>query len=368
MACYEKALAASPDHPETLNNLGYLLEQQGRREEAVRLYERALRVNPRFPLAQYNLGAARLASRDFAQGWKLAESRFAVVPPVAVDRAFPVPRLTTENLRGARKVAVWAEQGIGDQVLYGTMLPDLATRVPFVLEVDSRLVRTFRRAHPDWEVVGPADSARAFAACDRQIPVGSLGTILRTNVESFAGQPKALLAADAARSQALRESLRARGRRMVGISWRSFQPKNRALVGRRKSASLGDFLELSRRDDVILVDLQYGDTADERERFAAAGGRLARIEGLDLFEDIDGVLAAVQACDLVITTSNVTAHFSGAVGKDARLLYAAGVPPFHYWSADESGRCLWYPSIRIVTGPELHGWPELIAKAVPDPA
>jgi hypothetical protein len=97
-------------------------------------------------------------------------------------------------------------------------------------------------------------------------------------------------------------------------------------------------------------------------RFAGEGGRLTRIEGLDLFEDIDGVLAAVQACDLVITTSNVTAHYAGALGKETWLVYLAGVPPFHYWSTDASGRCLWYPSVRIVTGADLGTWPELFAQ------
>lgn len=363
IACYRKALAVRADHPEALNNLGYLLQEEGRGEEAVRHYRQALEADPRFARAQYNLAGAMLAAREFAEGWKLAESRFAVVPPVAIDRSLPVPRFTAENLRGARKVAVWAEQGIGDQILYGTMLPDLAKRsVPFVLEVDSRLVPAFRRAHPDWEVVGPEESAAAFAACDRHIPVASLGAILRPDAESFATHPKALLAADPARAQALRESLRSAGRRIVGISWRSIQPKHRNLVQRRKSASLADFLNLSRREDVLLLDLQYGDTEEERSRFAAQGGRLTRIAGLDLFEDIDGVLAVVQACDLVITTSNVTAHFAGALGKEGWLLYLAGVPPFHYWSTDASGRCIWYPSIRIVTGTDLGTWPSLLAQ------
>ena len=363
IACYEKALAVRPDHPEALNNLGYLLQEAGRRDEAVRRYERALAANPRFARAQYNLGVAKLASRQFAEGWRLAESRFAVVPPVAVDRPFAVPRLTAENLRAAAKIAVWAEQGIGDQILFGTMLPDLEKlSVPFVLEVDPRLLAPFRRAHPGWQVVGPEESAAAFAACDRHIPVASLGTILRPVAESFASQPPALLIADRARAQAMRDELRSGGRRIVGISWRSFQPAYRAIVQRRKSASLDDFHGLSRRDDLLLLDLQYGETAEERRRFASGGGRLARVEGLDLFEDIDGVLAAVEACDLVVTTSNVTAHYAGALGKEAWLLYLAGVPPFHYWATDESGACLWYPSLRIVTGQALRTWPELIAQ------
>jgi hypothetical protein len=210
----------------------------------------------------------------------------------------------------------------------------------------------------DWEYAAGGAEA-TFPSCDRQIPIGSLGALLRTDDRAFEAQPRVLLAADPARVKAMREALRAPGRRLVGISWRSFQPRARGFLQRRKSASLAGFHSLSRRDDVELLDLQYGDTAAERESFEAEGGRLRRVPELDLFNDIDGVLAAIEACDLVITTSNVTAHFAGALGKEAWVLYLAGVPPFHYWATDSEGRCLWYPSVRIVTAPELRTWPEL---------
>ena len=344
IAAYEKALALRPDHPDALNNLGFLLQESGRRDEAIAYYQRALAANPRFARAEYNLGMALLTAGDFARGWRHSEARFAVVPPVAVPRPFGIARFTAEDIGRARKIAVWQEQGIGDQLLYATMLPDLEARsVPFVLEIDARLVAAFRRAHPRWEVVAPTESAAAFASCDRHVPIASLGAILRPDAASFAAQPQSLLEADPARVTQMNTALPRDGRKWVGISWRSFQPKTRGLLQRRKSATLVEFLNLSKRDGVRLLDLQYGDTAAERAQFAREGGRLDRIEGLDLFNDIDGVLAAIEACDLVVTTSNVTAHFAGALGKETWLIYLASVPPFHYWSTDASGRCLWYP-------------------------
>jgi ADP-heptose:LPS heptosyltransferase len=119
---------------------------------------------------------------------------------------------------------------------------------------------------------------------------------------------------------------------------------------------------MSRRQDLKLLDLQYGDTAAERERFAVAGGRLQRIEDLDLFNDIDGVLAAAQACDVVVTTSNVTAHYAGVLGKPALLFYLAANPPFHYWVPDAAGRCIWYPSVRIVTDRAIDTWPKALER------
>jgi ADP-heptose:LPS heptosyltransferase len=131
-------------------------------------------------------------------------------------------------------------------------------------------------------------------------------------------------------------------------------------------APLEAFQALSLREDVRLLDLQYGDTAEERRRFAEAGGRLARLEGLDLFGDLDGVLAAIEACDVVVTTSNVTAHLGGALGKPTLLFYLGANAPFHYWVPRADGRCLWYPSVRIVTAPEIDTWEKALARVAQD--
>jgi len=363
MAAFEKALGSRPAHPDALNNLGFLLQEQGRRRDAIDYYRRALAVNPSFARAEYNLGLSLLSEREFPPGWSHSESRFRVVPPIAVQREFAIARFTAGDIGRTRKLAVWLEQGVGDQILYATMLPELERRgVPFVVEIDARVVPAMRRAHPGWDVVTPQESAEAFAGCDRHIPIGSLGAVFRADVASFALQPASLLAADATRTATIRDACREPGRRLVGISWRSFQPHGRGVLQRRKSASLMEFLALSKREDLTLLDLQYGDTDAERDAFIEAGGRVRRVEGLDLFSDIDGVLAAIEACDLVITTSNVTAHFAGALGKEAWLVYLAAIPPFHYWSADATGRCLWYPSLRIVTAEAMRTWRDLFAK------
>jgi tetratricopeptide (TPR) repeat protein len=363
---YRRALEARPDHPDAFNNLGFLLDQQGRRADAMALYAQALAANPRFARAAYNLALAKLASFEFAEGWALADpSRFQIVPPVATPRPFKVARLTPADWDRVRRLAVWREQGVGDQILYATTLPELEARnVPFVLETDARLVAAFRRAHPHWEVVPPAASEAAFHDCDRHIPLGSLPALVRDTRESFQRQPRALLAADPGRAADMRARLAADGAFVVGISWRSFQPKLRGYVERRKSAPLAAYAALAAsRPAVRLLDQQYGDPVAEREGFARAGGALARLAELDLFNDLDGVLAAIAACDAVVTTSNVTAHLAGSIGKRTLLMYPAGVPPFHYWATDETGRCLWYPSVTIVTGPALRTWEGLLARA-----
>jgi len=341
---YRKALAAKPDHFDALNNLGYLLQEQGRRREAMDYYRHALQANPRATRAAYNLGLAHLCELEFGPGWALHESRFETIPPTVPRRAFAVPELAEAELDRGHRVAIWGEQGVGDRLLYATLLPSLLARgTGFVLEVDPRLRAAYARANPDWRLIDSPAANAAFEGCDRFIPSGSLGRLLRPTVESFSAQPASILEADPARRESYRRLLGEPGKRLVAISWRSFQP--------------------AARDDVRLVDVQYGDTAGERAAFVAKHGEtIRRVDGLDLRDDLEGVLAVIDACDLVITTSNVTAHFGAALGKPTWLLYLADNPPFPYWARVGEDRSLWYPSLRIVTGRELDDWPRVFER------
>ena len=361
LACFRQALEAKPDHFDALNNLGYLLQEQGKRREAMEYYRRALQANPRATRAAYNLGLAHLCEMEFGPGWTLHEARFDTIPTTVVRRAFDLPELTVEDLDRGHRVAVWGEQGVGDRLLAATLLPSLLARgTDFVLEVDPRLRAAFARANPAWRMVDTPVANSAFEGCDRYLPSGSLGRILRPDAASFDAQPLSILKADPARREAYRAQLGEPGRRLVAISWRSFQPAARGFVQAKKSAPLESFAKLAQRSDVRLVDVQYGDTADERAAFVAKHGEtIRRVEGLDLRNDLEGVLAVIDACDLVVTTSNVTAHLGAALGKPVWLVYLADNPPFYYWVRVGEDRSPWYPSVRIVTGRDLDTWPRL---------
>jgi ADP-heptose:LPS heptosyltransferase len=83
--------------------------------------------------------------------------------------------------------------------------------------------------------------------------------------------------------------------------------------------------------------------------------RVHRIEGLDVREDIDGLTALIDACDTVVTTSNVTVHLAGALGKTGAVLvpHARGRP--WYWHEGD-GRSLWYPTLELFPQDESSDW------------
>ena len=357
LADYDRALALAPRSATTLNNRGVTLAALGRHREAVECYDAALALDADYARARYNRALSRLMLGDFRNGWIDYEWRWAGGENPSSPRAFKVPPFSESDWGAGHRVALWTEQGLGDEVLFSTLAADLAARgQAFVLEVDRRLLEAYRRAHPDWSVVAKEESEDAFSTCDRHLALGSLGRILRPSRESFERQPAVLLAADTVRRDAYRRSLAKAGERLIGISWRTFQPKLRTFYELTKSAPLAAFGALSHHPGLALVDLQYGDTAAERDAFERDGGRLARIADLDLYGDLDGLLALISACDVVVTTSNATAHLAGAIGKRTLLVYLSGNPPFHYWVPKPDGTSLWYPSVTIVSGPSIDTW------------
>jgi tetratricopeptide (TPR) repeat protein len=361
LADYDRALAINPASPIAHNNRGVALAALNRHCEALDAFDAALRLQPRYAQARYGRGISRLMLGELAAGWADYEWRWAGSENAAPPRKFTVPMFTHEDWGRCRRLAVWTEQGIGDQLLFSTLLPELESRgLSFVLETDERLLPAFRRAHPGWNLVAGIAPDSAFAGCDRHLPIGSLPGLLRPDQESFRGQPRALLEADPVRTAAYRSQVGADRAKAIGISWRSFQPPSRSFYERRKNAPLEAFLPIAALPSVRLVDLQYGDTAAERRAFAASGGQLLSDESLDRFKDLDGLLALIAACDVVVSTSNVTAHLAACLGKRTLLVYPAANPAFHYWVPDARGRSYWHPSVEIVTGNSADTWPALM--------
>jgi tetratricopeptide (TPR) repeat protein len=356
-ARFGEALAADPKFvPALVNAASERLESEDL-DAARALYEQAAAASPGQPDALAGLAQVQLREQRFAEAWENYERRFATDPPAARNRSLPMPRLTRENLPAARRVAVWKEQGVGDQILFSTLLPDLVSRgLEAVVEVDARLVGLYRRGLAGITFVTPEESEAAFAGCDAHVPLGSLPRLLRPDAAAFAAQPRAILAADPRRVASYREELGSAP--AIAISWRSLQKGSRQGLGERKSIPLEAFARLAGETGARHVDVQYGDVAEERSTFEARHpGVLVRLEGLDPFSDLEGLAAALVACGRVVSSSNVTAHLAGALGVPTDLVYLRGWAPFSYWVPGPGGRSLWYPSVSI-PGTACREWGE----------
>jgi ADP-heptose:LPS heptosyltransferase len=112
----------------------------------------------------------------------------------------------------------------------------------------------------------------------------------------------------------------------------------------------------------VFVSLQYGSTADEIEFVEKnIGIKIHTIDGLDIFNDIDGLVSLISLCDLVVTTSNITAHLTGAIGKKGMVLMPFSKGKIWYWHSGV-GPSLWYPSLELVSQSQMNDWTDPINK------
>jgi hypothetical protein len=167
------------------------------------------------------------------------------------------------------------------------------------------------------------------------------------------------LNADTQRTESLRQALSGMDPKVWGLSWLS---KN-VDIGAEKSLGLRHLLPLWANTDAQWVDLQYGDTALERQSFAQQTAHtLHKLDEVDNFNDLEGLAALIMACQGVVTTSNSTAHLAGAMNQRSALLVPFGKGKLWYWHS-VNGRSLWYPSIHIFEQAADGSWDQAIAQA-----
>jgi tetratricopeptide (TPR) repeat protein len=341
---YRRAIALQPDSPGVLTNLGLLFQGEKRFAEAEAAYRQALGLDPGHDFANYNFALLCLSQKRFQEGWSGYERRWKMKDFNALRHQDSHALWQGESLSGESMV-VWQEQGVGDVILYAGMIPDLMARgARLVVECEARLVPLLTRSFPQAQVVMRSDMVHSATLEARwQSPLGSLCRWLRVREEDFIRRGPYLVA-DAARVAAFRKRYRELGRGpVIGISWRSSNHK----VGTKKSLSLSEWAPLLQLPGATFVNLQYGDCDDELSRVGRDIGVTVHRDGsVNPLKDLDGFAAQVAAMDLVISTSNSTVHFAGALNVPVWTLLPRGDALLWYWFHD-SEDSLWYPSMRL---------------------
>lgn len=357
LAAHRRALEMLPLSARAHYNLGLAQERRRQLEAAIGSYRRAVEIVPDFPAARMRLACSLLTRGEFSEGWPAYDWRWREAG--ALPKRYDFTPWAGERTPG-RRLLLWGEQGLGDEILYSSMIGEVADGVQRVtLEIDPRLVPLMQRSFPGVRVVARTDPASVDPATfDYQSSLGSLGRWLRPSFDAYPVHD-GYLRADAERVAWFAERLRlpARGK-VVGISWSS---ANRD-IGAIKSSALADWAGLLEVPGIRFVDLQYGDTADAREALRQRHGLdITHLDDLDLLNDIEGLAALCSACDLVITVSNVTAHLAGALGKPVWLLAPNAKGRIWYWFSGRSDSP-WYPSMRVFTQTSPGSWREVLTR------
>jgi tetratricopeptide (TPR) repeat protein len=400
------AIYRMPDQPMLWNSLATVLAEEGRAEESLVFYQEAQRLDPKFARAWHNLGYTyshlgrlpeALSAYDsaialtksaheriesvhsrsvcligmgrLAEGFKEYEIRHAPEFRAWLLHYTKAPLWRGEDLDGKR-ILIAGEQGLGDELMFANILPDLAHAVgeegKLQIAVDPRLVPLFQRSYPKAEVGLYDDAsldgrpvrlfhwARENGDPDFYAPMGTPLHLLRKTVADFPGE--AFLKADPQKAAAFRARLQASGPGpYIGICWRSM------VMGAKRGKyyspidAWGPVLTLP---GVTFVNLQYGEVASElaiaREKF---GIDIVNFDDLNLKDDLDGAAALTEACGLVISAPTAAAAMAGALGHETWFLVASRV-----WPQLGTEHYPWYKSTRVFACEKFADWNGLMPK------
>ena len=368
---YRRALALRPHYTIALGNLGDVLADDGKIDEALALYARVLADQPDNAQAKLNRAVLHLLKGNLKDGWRDYEARLALVTKSPrPDRA--LSRWTGGSLADKR-LLVRAEQGIGDQLMFTSLVPELASRVAregghVILECEARLGALFARSFPTVEVKSCRIETREGIPTARYdwlndedgdvvaIELGSLPQILRSDIARFP-KPHRYLVPHASEAEHWGKTFRQAGHGpWTGLCWRSGLSGGARDVQYAPLAAWADFL---RKLPGTLVCTQYDARQQEISLLETMSGRKIFVpQGLDQKNELDRTCAMLSALDAVVSAPTAVSWLAAGAGvATAKVLYDTSWTSFGQAHEPFAPAC-------VLMMPEKRGdWANAFAKA-----
>ena len=370
--CYQNALNLNPKYSEAHNNLGELFREKKQFEQAKDCYQRALSIDTNYTAVKWNLSLLQLALTNFSEGWKCYETRNHS-ENTTTSPVFPI--VTTiqyqgENLNQDLKnkhLLIIPEQGVGDEVMFASVLPELADvvaqnpNIQITLACDPRLVELFERSF-DFVNVIPSEPDNRYQNLDADLDywmfIGSLPKFYRNDIKDFDKHQPYLKVDDTLLIKWQDRFKQLPHKLNIGISWIGGKTEeNRA----DRSLILEKMFPILTKasQSANIINLQYGDHQQEIQDFKQKTGIITHDwEDADPLKDLDNFAAQIKALDLVISIDNSTVHFAGALGTKTYVML-----PFNQdwrWAEDRNDS-YWYPNIMTLFRQSQDGeWDEVI--------
>jgi tetratricopeptide (TPR) repeat protein len=313
---YDLAIQFKPEYADAYYNRGIVFECLGQLAEALENYALAIQFKPDYFAAIWNLSLLQLNNGFLSEGFKNYEARWEWDDFPSSRRRFSISRWNGESLQG-KNILLWAEQGIGDQIVYASLIPefkDLGCNVG--IECAAKLVDVFQWSFP-WADVRETgmincEEIEIYSQFDYQIPMGSLAPQFRKTLDDFRTYQKPFIPRLKEGEIKVRNKLNLEdGQLLIGLCWRSsYQTKTRSV----HYLTVEDLAPLKAIKNAVFLGLQYDDCLPELDRVRDLGLPIHYYTDIDQKNDLASSCALMGACDLVISPGTAVAELSASLG------------------------------------------------------
>jgi len=310
----EKALELAPDNTVALTNMAAMYAEIGENEKAIEYAEKSLALKEdcsQSYAAIDAIGMASLAMEDFERGFRLNRESLGIKFRKEIVYG------DEERWEGEKDkiVVIYGEQGIGDEIFYGSVIPDAIRDCKHVIiDCDDRLEGLFKRSFPEATVYGTRRKAAPWLnshTWDARCAMADLSYFYRKKKEDYPGTP--FLKPDPVRSEQWKRLFD--GKTKIGIAMRG---GNKFTNREDRTIPIEEFRPLLDFGDLVSLEYSafgYGDFPIEVYDWATQS------------VDYDNTVALVSQLDYIVTTCTAVVHVAGGLGIPCYVLRNK----FHSW-------------------------------------
>ena len=345
---YDKALKINPASYDAWFNLSHLYSVVGETKNALSALKICKKIRPHDDDTDYFLSLALMRVKDYNHGLKLFEKRlcretaFALMNKSYPNKARRDNVWQGENIKN-KTLFVYYEAGFGDVIMFSRYLPLAKKKCKkLIFNCQKPLSTLFRENNLGIDEIIDKYIPESQIDFDVHIPLLSLPYALKLKDEKVFVRSEGYLHANKERIEEYKERYFNNDRLKIGIKWQgnTYYDQDRVIPSTA-------FIPLMDIENTQFYSFQTFEGAEDIK----ALDNIIDI-GKDLI-DFSQTAAALSNLDLVICNDTSLAHLAGAMGIPCWI-----VLPYEVnwrWHTDLSV-CDWYDSIRLFRQHKLNDW------------
>ena len=347
----EEAKKLEPNNPLIPFQMGTLFMQQDKNAMAMEYFDQAIKLEPNHIEANYHKGLLYLKEEKYKEAMQYY--RYRVIRKnnkFGKFNDFELPKINKDS-----EILLSCEQGIGDEILYLSLLNYIKDKVRSITYITSGKLLDWLKINLDnINIITDKESNEYIQKNPQRTELNAASLLAYVDDwESFFNHPIKYSASESLRA-GFEKKYKSNTEKIIGISWMSANKK----IGDEKSIPLNQMSPILKKNKII--SLQYGNVTKEIEKMNAIEDiNILYDDELDYYNDINGLAALISICDVVVTCSNVTAHIAGRLGINTYLMVPKNFGNLWYWNETQE-QSKWYPSITIIRQKEDMNWSETI--------